>query len=59
MTSGAAAEPDQAAVVLCQPTVRPGTPEARADGWLCRSESTMEAGFRGPAHGGSGWPGSR
>ena len=52
MTPGAADEPDQVAVVFRQPAVRPGTPEARAAGCLCRFESNMEAGFlpAGPGH---------
>jgi hypothetical protein len=45
MTFGAADEQDQVAVVFRQPAVRPGTPEARAAGCLCRFESNMEAGF--------------
>jgi hypothetical protein len=45
MTSGAADEPDQVAVVFRQPAGRPGTPEARAAGCLCRFGSNIGAGF--------------
>jgi hypothetical protein len=35
----------QVTVVFREPIVRPGTPEAQAQGCLCRFESNMEAGF--------------
>ncbi len=41
----AAGEPQQVTVVFRKPVVRPGTPEAQAQGCLCRFESNMEAGF--------------
>jgi hypothetical protein len=41
----AADEPQQVTVVYRKPFVRPGTPQARAQGCLCRFESNMQAGF--------------
>jgi hypothetical protein len=41
----AAAKPQQVTIVFRNPVVRPGTPEAHAQGCLCRSESNMQAGF--------------
>jgi len=41
----AADEPQQVTVVFREPVVRPGTPEAQAQGCLCRFESNMKAGF--------------
>lgn len=38
-------EPQQVTVVFRKPVVRPGTPEAQAEGCLCRFESNMAAGF--------------
>ena len=43
--TSAADEPQQMTVVFRQPVVRPGTPEAQAQGCLCRFESNMAAGF--------------
>lgn len=37
-------EPEQVSIVFRKP-VRPGTPEAQAQGCLCRFESNMAAGF--------------
>ena len=37
--------PQQVTVVFRKPLVRPGTPEAQAQGCLCRFESNMAAGF--------------
>ncbi|MGH3319190.1 MAG: hypothetical protein ACRDQA_15185 [Nocardioidaceae bacterium] len=42
---GAPNEPQRVTVVFRKPVVRPGTPEAQAQGCLCRFESNMEAGF--------------
>ena len=41
----AADKPQQVTIVYRKPIVRPGTPEARAQGCLCRFESNMQAGF--------------
>lgn len=41
----AADEPQEVTVVYRKPFVRPGTPEAHAQGCLCRFESNMQAGF--------------
>ncbi|HTU73107.1 MAG TPA: hypothetical protein VMG38_06270 [Trebonia sp.] len=35
----------QVIIVFREPVVRPGTPEAQAQGCLCRFESNLEAGF--------------
>jgi hypothetical protein len=43
--TSAADEPQQVTVVFRQPVVRPGTPEAQAQGCLCRFESNMAVGF--------------
>jgi len=41
----AADKPQQVTVVFRKPVVQPGTPEAHAQGCLCRFESNMQAGF--------------
>jgi hypothetical protein len=41
----AADNPQQVTVVFHNPALRPGTPQAQAQGCLCRFESNMEAGF--------------
>jgi hypothetical protein len=41
----AADKPQPVTVVYRKPVVRLGTPEARAQGGLCRFESNMQAGF--------------
>lgn len=41
----AADKPQQVTIVFRNPVARPGTPEAHAQGCLCRSESNMHAGF--------------
>ncbi len=41
----AADEPQPVTVVFRKPIVWPGTPEAQAQGCLCRFESNMAAGF--------------
>ncbi len=41
----AADKPPQVTVVFRKPVVRPGTPEAHAQGCRCRFESNMRAGF--------------
>jgi hypothetical protein len=43
--TSAAGKPEQVTVIFRQPIVRPGTPEAQAQGCLCRFESNMEAAF--------------
>ena len=43
--TSAAGKPQQVTVIFRQPIVRPGTPEARAQGCLCRFESNLEAAF--------------
>jgi hypothetical protein len=42
---GAADEPQPVTVVFRRPIVRPGTPQAQAQGCLCRFESNLAAGF--------------
>lgn len=49
--TSAADESQQVIVVFRQPVVRPGTPEAQAQGCMCRFESNMAAGFLAAEHG--------